>query len=187
MRRLASIFMLSLTICAIGGIAWLQNEMVDSKEKFENQLMIRYGKPFDVSVYYDWNLGQFSGEFKEQARANGKTYHIEAYSDGTFYDNHLEKTWGDEYAERLKADLEEKGVEVDDLTVSVERGSDTFLFGEKVLWDGDVALDDALKKGLEERLTVTIELPDEREADLVKEVEKEKDTLSNVVKKVTVL
>lgn len=186
MRRLASIFMLSLTICAIGGIAWLQTEMADSKEKFENQLMIRYGQPFSVEVYYDWNLGQFSGKFIDSENSK-KEYFIESYSDGTFYDDYLEQKWSIAYGNQLKEELESKGIKVEALKATVERGTDVFLFGDQVLWDGRIELDEALEKGIEERFSVIVELPVNISAEEKKRFNDEKKRLSNKVKKITVL
>lgn len=183
MRRLASIFMLSLTICAIGGIAWLQTEMADSKEKFENQLMIRYGQPFNVEVYYDWNLGQFSGRFAE----SNNEHVIESYSDGTFYDDYLEQKWSTEYGKQLEENLKSKGINIEALKVTAERGTDVFLFGDKVLWDGQIELEEALDKGIEKRFSVIIELPldmSKKERELFNS---EKQLLSDKVKKLTVL
>lgn len=150
--RLISIIMISFTICALGGIVWLQKEIGENKHDYTNYLMMRYQEPFDVDVKYDWEQGKFIGKFSK----NGTKpfYHVEGYQDGTFYDNLLEQKWKKKYEDNLQKDLAKLGATKKKVDITIVKGTDAFLFGNKVAFEGDIPLEDAIEKGLEKRMKI---------------------------------
>lgn len=157
MQRILSILMMSLTICAVAGLFWLQNTLSENKQEYGNHLMIRHGQQFDVKAGFDWETMQFAGSFEDE---KGESYRVEKYKDGTFYDDYLVRTWVSDYADMLEEELEEKDISVKRVEIHVPKSVDTLLFGDDVIWNGNVDLKTALEEGLEKKMVVTVSLND---------------------------